>query len=75
MNPKKPKTYRYVIDGVTGANLGTLSIALKTVPSISGIAFALEQKILTVEAKGDPADFVRLACQVAKAGYREKVRK
>jgi hypothetical protein len=70
---KKAKIYRYVIDGVTRANLPTLSKALQTVPVISGVSFALEQKILTIESTVDPAQYVTIACQIAAAVYRQKV--
>jgi hypothetical protein len=70
---KKPKIYRYLIDGVTRANLPTLSKALQTVTVISGVSFALDQKILTVESKVDPAHYVTLACQIAAAVCRQKV--
>ena len=68
------KTYHYLVDGLTQANVGVLRRSLATVPEIRTAVVDVGRSTVEVDATRDVADEIRLACEVAGIVYRTRMR-
>jgi hypothetical protein len=71
----KAKKYKYVFDVFGTFNAVKLLRAISVVPSITDFAYSKESQVLEVKAVSDPEESIKLACEIAGARLRVKMKR
>jgi len=67
------KKFTYILDGLSASNKAMLEKAMSAVPSIKVVSISVSQSTITVEAKSEPVDSIKLAAKVAGINVRTKL--
>lgn len=66
--------YHYLVDGLTDEKAATMRRSLAIVSGIRSVNISVSRGSVEVDARRDVADAVRIACEVAGARFRTRVR-
>ncbi len=70
-----PKSYFYIVDGLTAASGETIRKSLSIVADIKSVSVDPGRGTVEVKAFRDVEDNVRLACEVAGVTFRTRLRR
>lgn len=71
----RAKRHYYLIDNLTAARAETITRGLKAITSVTGVHVNMTEKLLEVISARNPDEHVRVACNVAGAVLRTKVKR
>jgi hypothetical protein len=68
------KRYAYILDGLTEEKGEIIAKGLRAIPDIFEVEVMPNRGVVQVRARKDVEDQVRIACDIAKARFRTKVK-
>ncbi len=68
------KRYAYIVDGLTAEKGQVIEKGLKAIPDIFAVGVSPSRGLIEVQARKDVEDQIRIACDIAKARFRTKMR-
>lgn len=69
-----PRTYHYLVDGLTDDKAVILHKSLSIVPDVKSVRVSVGRSTIEIEARRDLADQVQLACDVAGVHFRTRAK-
>lgn len=71
----KSKKYRYIVDNLDASKADVIAGGLRVVRYIEAVKISVSQGIVEVLAAQNPESNVEIACQVAGAAVRTRIKK
>jgi uncharacterized alpha/beta hydrolase family protein len=68
-------TFYYLVDRLDSENAPVIRKSLKIVPEVNAVEVSPQQGLIEVQAKRDIEPQVKMACEVAGALFRTRVKK
>lgn len=68
------KSFGYVVDGLTQEKAEIVEKGLRAVPDIFEVAVYPNRGVVQVRARRDVEDQIRIACDIAKARFRTRMK-
>ncbi len=68
------KRYAYIVDGLTAEKGEVMEKGLRAIPDIYEVGVSPNRGVVEVRARKDVEDQIRIACDIAKARFRTKMK-
>jgi hypothetical protein len=69
-----PRTYSYVVDQLTEKNAPFIKKSLDALSHVSAVSVEPKRNMVRVKARKDVTEQVKMACELARAQFRTKVK-